>query len=382
MRRMPRALGSVLATLGLATLVGVGLGPAPATASGQPATRPMPAAASGQPADSPAMASGQPATGPVPQLTQVHFGSPLSISDAGVFFGRARGFFQAQGIDVDILPFQSGNDIIAPMASGDLQVAGGGLSLAVLNAADRGIHIRAVADKGSARPGFQFTQFPVRRDLLESGAVRTVADLRGRQVGVSTLRASGEAIVGHVLEQAGLNVDDVNLVPMGYPDMVVALGNGALDAAILIEPSLGAAYARGVIGSWEPGMISGAFGGNYQAALLWFSEQLAGQPDLARRFMTAYLEGVRVYNDAFVKGEGRDEAVRILIDSTQIKDPAAYDQMQLAGLDPDGRIYRPSLQTELDYHRARGYYSGATTLDNLIDESFVQAAAQQLGPYR
>jgi NitT/TauT family transport system substrate-binding protein len=98
--------------------------------------------------------------------------------------------------------------------------------------------------------------------------------------------------------------------------------------------------------------------------------------------MTAYLEGVRVYNDAFVKGEGRAEAVRILIDSTQIKDPAAYDQMQLAGLDPDGRIYRPSLQTELDYHRARGYYSGATTLDNLIDESFVQAAAQQLGPYR
>jgi NitT/TauT family transport system substrate-binding protein len=360
MRRMPRMIARGLALVGLAVAVGGGAGPGLA----------------------PAAASSEAAGGPVPQMTQMRFGSPLAISDAGIFFGKARGYYQAQGIDVDILPFQSGNDIIAPMASGDLQVAGGGLSLAVLNAADRGIRIRAVADKGSSRPGFQFTQFPVRRDLLESGAVRSMADLRGRQIGVSTLRASGEAIIAHMLGQAGLSVDDVNLVPMGYPDMVVALGNQAIDAAILIEPSLGAAYSRGVIGFWEPGLISAAFGGTYQAAMLWFNEQTASQPDLARRFMTAYLQGVRVYNDAFVKGEGRAEAVRVLIESTQIKDPAAYDQMQLAALDPDGQIYRPSLQTELDYHRARGYYTGAANLDTLLEPSFAQAAAQQLGPYR
>src|SRR5262245_26142000 len=124
MSRTPRTLKSALALLGLLTLVGVAAGPAPA----------------------PAAASGQPAGGPAPQLTQLRFGSPLAISDAGVFLGRARGLFQAQGIDVDIFPFQSGADIIAPMASGDLQVAGGGLSLAVLNAIDRGVRIRAVAD--------------------------------------------------------------------------------------------------------------------------------------------------------------------------------------------------------------------------------------------
>ena len=44
--------------------------------------------------------------------------------------------------------------------------------------------------------------------------------------------------------------------------------------------------------------------------------------------------------DAFVQGEGRAEAVRVLIESTQIKDPAAYDQMQLAGLDPDSDASR------------------------------------------
>jgi NitT/TauT family transport system substrate-binding protein len=312
----------------------------------------------------------------------VRFGSPGSISDAGVFLGRDRGYFQAQGIDVDILPFQSGPDLIPPMSSGELQVGGGGLSLAVLNAIDRGVRIRAVADKGNSRPGFEFVQVPVRRELLESGEVRQLGDLRGRRLGVSALRASAEAITAQVLSQGGLTIDQVELVPMGYPDMLVALSNRAIDGGVLIEPVLSAAYGRGLAASWEPGHVSAAFGGGYQAAVLFYAEQFATQTDLARRFMTAYLQGVRVYNDAFLKGDGRDAVVRVLIESTTVKDPAVYEQMQMAALDPDGQIHRPSLQTELDYHRARGYYTGAATLDTLLDMSFAQAAAQQLGPYQ
>ena len=185
--RTPRALVRALSLLVLLALVGSATGPGSA----------------------PATASGAPASGPAPQLTQVRFGSPLAISDAGVFLGRARGFFQAQGLDVDVLHFQSGPDLIPPMASGELQVGGGGLSIAVLNAIDRGVRIRAVADKGNSRPGFEFVQVPVRRDLLDSGEVRQLADLRGRRLGVSALRASAEAITAQVLAQGGLGIDEV-----------------------------------------------------------------------------------------------------------------------------------------------------------------------------
>ena len=360
MKRMPRALVRALGLLALLALVGSATGPGSA----------------------PATASAPPASEPTPQLTMVRFGSPLAISDAGVFVGRARGFFQAQGLDVDVLHFQSGPDLIPPMASGELQVAGGGLSLAVLNAIDRGVRIRAVADKGNSRPGFEFVQVPVRRDLLDSGEVRQLADLRGRRVGVSALRASAEAITAQVLAQGGLSIDQVELVPMGYPDMLVALGNRAIDGGVLIEPTLSAAFARGLAAPWGPGQVSAAYGGGYQAAVLFYAEQFAIQTELARRFMVAYLQGVRVYNDAFLKGEGREDVVRVLIDATPIKDPAAYEQMQMAALDPDGQIHRPSLQMEVDYHRGRGYYTGASSLDTLIDMSFAQAAAQQLGPYQ
>ncbi len=54
----------------------------------------------------------------------------------------------------------------------------------------------------------------------------------------------------------------------------------------------------------------------------------------------------------------------------------------MAGLDPDGRIARPSLQLDMDYFRQQGYYTGSVTLDTLIDTSFAEYAVQQLGPYR
>src|SRR5579883_457159 len=52
--------------------------------------------------------AGHPAPGPAAQLTHVQFGSPQAISDAGVFIGQAWGYFQAQGLDVETVPFQSG----------------------------------------------------------------------------------------------------------------------------------------------------------------------------------------------------------------------------------------------------------------------------------
>jgi len=325
---------------------------------------------------------GRVTTASTAQLTMVRFGSPQSISDAGVFVARDRGYFRDQGIDVDVVPFQSGPNTIAPLAAGDLDVAGGTVSTALFNAIERGVGIKAVADKGLSRPGFEFSQLVLRRDLSESGQVREIADLRGRRVAIASERSGAESQLAQTLARGGVGVGEVDASVLSFPDMVVALGNRAIDGAVIIEPLLSAAVERGAAVTWEPGRSSAAYGGVYQAAILVVSGRFAAQPDLVRRFLVGYLQGVRAYNDAFVKGEGRPEVVRILTEQTTIKDPAVYDRMQMAGLDPDGRISRQSLQLDLDYFRQQGYYTGPLTLDDIIDSSYVEYAAQQLGPYR
>jgi len=334
------------------------------------------AAALGPVAPSPAAAE------PPTQLISLRFGSPQSISDAGIFVGRDRGYYREQGFEVEVLPFQSGPNTIAPLASGDLELAGGTVSIALLNAIDRGIGIKAVADKGASRVGFEYSQVPVRPELLSSGEVRGIADLRGRRLAVAGLRTGAESLVAQTLARGGLSISDVELVELGYPEMLLAMGNGAIDGGNIIEPTLSAAFARGVAGFWEEGRSSTAYGGVYQAATLVVSSRFLAQPEQLRRFLVAYLRGVRAYNDAFVKNEGRADVVRILTEQTTVKDPAAYERMNMAGLDPDGQIARASLQRDLDYFRRMGYYSGSLTVDDLVDTTYVDWAAEQLGPYR
>jgi NitT/TauT family transport system substrate-binding protein len=315
-------------------------------------------------------------------LIPLRFGSPQSISDAGIFIGRDRGYYREVGFDVDVIPFQSGPNTIAPLASGDLELAGGTISIAMLNAIDRGIGIKAVSDKGVSRVGFEYSQVPLRPELLSSGAVRTVADLRGRKLAVAGLRTGAESLVAQTLARGGLTIADVELVELGYSDMLLALSNGAIDGGNIIEPTLSAAFARGVAEFWEEGRSSTAYGGVYQSAILFVSSRFYSQPDQLRRFLVAYLRGVRDYLDAFGKNEGRADVVRILTEQTSVKDPAAYDRMNMAGLNADGQISRTSLQRDLDYFRQQGYYTGSLGVDDLVDTTHVEWAAQQLGPYR
>jgi NitT/TauT family transport system substrate-binding protein len=354
----------LLSLMILVAMAGLSAGPAPS-----PAT-----AAAAQPGSLDAR--------PLPQTTTLRYGSPQSITDGGVLIARARGYFQQQGISLDLVPFQTGPDAIPMMAAGELDAAGGIHSIALLNAAERGLGIKIVADKGISRPGFEFTHIVVRRDLYDSGAVRDVGDLRGRRITVASTRSGAEAVVAHVLGRGGVGIDEVTLVPLGFPDMIVAFANGAIDGASMIEPMLSVAVERGLVVAWEPGRASAAYGGIYQGGILLYASRLAAQPDLARRFMLAYLQGVRVYDDAFGKGEGRDAIVRLLAEQTTVKDPAAYDHMQIGWLDPDGRLARESIQLDLDFFRQQGYYTGTTTFDDLIDASYAEYAAQQLGAYR
>ena len=43
---------------------------------------------------------------------------------------------------------------------------------------------------------------------------------------------------------------------------------------------------------------------------------------------------------------------------------------------------RTSLDWDMDYFRQMGYYTGPVTLNDLLDTSFADYAAQQLGPYQ
>ncbi|MDO8691678.1 MAG: ABC transporter substrate-binding protein [Dehalococcoidia bacterium] len=389
-RKMPWGIGVLLlAALMVAAACAPATSPPPTSAppvatATTAAAKPSPAAPTAPAAQASPVAKAAPAAqaSPAGKLTTVKFGSPGSISDAGVFIGVEKGYFKDLGLDVQILPFQSGPVMIAPLAAGELDVAGGSISTGLFNAIDRGVALKIVAGKGSSVKGFEFSIVSVRKQLLDSGQVKEVKDFKGKNFALASLQSGAEAIANYFLKQGGLSTKDVNLVVLGYPDQLAAYSNNAIDLAIAIEPTLSDTVQKSLAVRWPPGATSTIYGGEYQAAELVYSEQFSKNTDVARRFMVGYVKALRDYNDAFAKGKDKAGIVSILIKDTSVKDPAAYDQMAMPFLNPDGGMHVPSMQMDVDYFNQMGYYTGKTQLKSIIDTQFTDYAVQQLGPYK
>src|SRR5262249_43956734 len=105
---------------------------------------------------------------------------------AAVELAYRRGHFAAQGIEVQLVPGgSSAQDYIAALASNQIQVAAGSPSAGMVNALNRGIDLRIVADwarVGDAKDNA--IALVVRTDLLDSGAVKSAADLKGKSIAV------------------------------------------------------------------------------------------------------------------------------------------------------------------------------------------------------
>ena len=314
----------------------------------------------------------------------VNVGIANSATDAGLFVADKKGYFKAEGLDVNFIAFDSGARMIAPFASGDLDVGAGGPSAGLYNAVARGIDIRIVADKSSTPPGRPLNFLLVRKDHVDSGRYKTLADLKGMKVAGAAPGGAATTPLDKLLEKAGLHIADVERVYLGFPQQAIALENGAVDAALPTEPSASAAINSGkavrIVGDdvIYPG---------HQLAVIFYAGQFArNKPDAAKRFMRAYLRGVRDYTDGIVDGHFAgaigEEMIAILNQYSQIKDPAVYRAIAAANIDPDGKLGIPSLKEDLAIFTKEGLIEGKVDMDKVIDTSFADAAVKELGPYQ
>jgi NitT/TauT family transport system substrate-binding protein len=312
-------------------------------------------------------------------LTPVRVGIIGATSDSGFFIADERGYFKEQGIDFQIVPFQSGPDMVAPAGNGQIEVATGAPSAGLFNAIARGIPLRIVADKGSQRRGFVFSSLVLRKDLLESGAIKSWADLKGQKLALAGLGNSGHVFLDRAVHRGGLTWRDIDLTMLSYADMGAALANKSIYGGVAIEPFRTQWPSRG-IGGYLPDDAEVYL--DQQAAVVMYGPQfIQTQLDVARRMMVAYLRGVRDYNDAFVKRVNRDTVVDILIRRTTLTDRSLYDQVGFPALDPNGGVLTQDLQVQQDWYVENGYQTSRVDIATTVDQQFAEFAVSQLGAY-
>ncbi len=307
-------------------------------------------------------------------------------SDIGFFLALKKGYFRDEGLAVELTQMANAPQMIGPLGMGQLDVGAGTVAASLYNAVAQNITIRAVADKGSMRKGYGFSGLMVRKDLVDSGRYKNYADLKGMKLAVGTFGSANASAMNEALKKGGLKWSDAaSIVALTFPQHIVAYQNKAIDASMTNEPTSTTAEQTG---------LAVRIAGNdeiypaQQTAVVLYSEIFArDRPQLALKFMRAYIKAVREYNDALkdgrIAGRNGEEVISILTEYTFIKDPAIHRSITPAAIDPDGRMSLEGLRNDLQFFKEQKLLQDATmTVERIIDTSFADKAVRELGPYR
>jgi len=302
-----------------------------------------------------------------PALTTVKVAYLPIISNGPLFIAKEEGYFARQGINVEFEKFQSATSALPSLVNGDIAVSGGTLSPGLVNAITKGAHVHIVADKGRSSPGScTAVGLVVRKDLIDSGMVKQASDLRGRKIMASSDSSYG---VYRVLAMGNLTTDDVEVVDMDFASGVVAIKNGGIDAGLLSEP-----YITQTLNSNSAVVLipANVYSPDWPTPLYFGPAFLDKDPDLGKRFMVAYLQGAKQYN------EGKTERNLAILGNYSKIDRELLSQSCWVPVAQDGDLPRQPVREYMDWMYANQKITQNPDDDLLFDMTFVNYANEVL----
>src|SRR5713226_287196 len=320
-----------------------------------------------------ATASGQGAVMAVP------FADNQVVSTAPVCIALDRGYFNAEGLDVQLISLNAIPQVIQAVASSQVAFATANPDPALFNALNRGLDIRLLASLVTNKPGDKIAAFLVRKDVIDSGRYKSLTDIKGMKVAAQAIQ--GQFYIDRMLEPTGLSIADLDIQNVALPDLITAFANKSIDAAWGTEPfnrtieAKGLANAVAVTGDLYPGAVG---------VVLALSPGFAkSQPEASQRFVYAFLKGLRDYYHAFIAKDAsaadKQAVIQALIQHTPVKDPNLYSVIGLPSVDPNGALDLSSWDAFQDYFMQRGLQQTKVDLKKYQDPSCIAGAVTRLG---
>lgn len=293
-----------------------------------------------------------------------------AITAASLYVAIEKGYFREQNLDAE-LSITRGGDTVFQLAGGTIDFATGSVDTAYFNALKRGLPLMAIATLSSM--GSRTTHpVVVRKDLYESG-VKTAAELKGRQVAFLAKSGINEYLLDLALHSGGLSISDIKPVaPMGFGQMIEALGTKTIDAALLAEPFATIAEQKNFGVRLKSGDITGE-----QVLTVSTNRQFAAKhPDAVVGVLVALLKGARD-----LAGKGLDDPVNLKILEKYIRVPEAVLRMAVHPVIPvDGALNVDSIMKQQRFYAGRGNFTDNKLVkpETFIDASFLVRAKAAL----
>jgi len=207
--------------------------------------------------------------------------TPPNLPHVGVYLAKDLGYFDEEGINVELTAFESGLQSLRGGIAGGLDLVGAS-SEPVITVISRGAKIRSI---------FSYAH-KLTVVMAAQESIRKPTDLRGKNLGIQDVGAFREVMTRAVLHSAGLTSHDVHYIPVSSAGYIAALMENRIDTAILhIDQAYMArtkkASIHPLVPLWEvmPNYWYGTFTTN--------EEFLRKEPELLSRAVAAIIKAHR-----------------------------------------------------------------------------------------
>jgi NitT/TauT family transport system substrate-binding protein len=200
---------------------------------------------------------------------------------------EALGYFKDEGLDVELLTEESGVNAENEMLAGAVQ--------GVVGFYDHCIDLQA---KGKfVMSVVQFSQAPGEVELVSSKYqdIKSMADLKGKGLGVTGLGSSTNFLTQYLLTKAGVKIGEFTTIPVGAGStFVAAMQQDKIQAGMTTEPTVSSMLKRGqarvLVDLRSVEKTTAALGGSYPAAALympaaWIEKNKEAVQKLANAFV-------------------------------------------------------------------------------------------------
>lgn len=312
-------------------------------------------------------------------VTVVTGGAANQVDKLPYWIALYKGFFRDEGLNADSINFPSGIKGIEALAADGAQ-ANEGAPEHIIRTQSRGIELKCIVGVG---------RYPGNVLMVvkgKEGEIKRVADLKGRNIGVSSPGSATNNFVASLLERAGVNWRDASYIATGGGASAIAAARTAsVDAIVTLDPAVTEMVSSGdtkvlIDSRTQEGTIA-AYGGPYLANCLMVKADFAK----ANPGTTQALANAMVRSMQWIRGASVDEIMASFPPDATIGNRDVYRtalERSLPSFDWDGVVTEESIKTVFETIAMvdPSIRNAKVDLAKVFDNAFVERALLKYKP--
>lgn len=271
-----------------------------------------------------------------------------------IHIGIKKGYYAAEGINLDLIFIQSSPAVLQQLAAGSLNAALSSALIDPIYAIDKGAPI------GIVRLEMQLSPYA----LNAKSTYKSIAELKGKTLMVDSPKGITKMYVERMLEAHNIKPNEVDFLFVGSTAArFQALQSGAIDATVLLPPFSFAADAAGfanlgLTADYNKDMpFTGA-----TVNKNWATKN----PDLMRKLLAVHNKSVAW----FLNPQYKLEAVDIMVEASKLKPEVivqTYDFLHSRPfIEPTGRVSKTKMGVLLSALKGLGDLQGSTEVERFV----------------